>query len=205
MDYESWVAFFGKHQPRSQTFSDATVRQYAASLKSWLVFAGLLELHPRGVARADGSGAQMGVVSANRIGGTFLGTAAPARLEDLLRRVFASDGTLTRAKLEAVGLRNAVGDAIALGLLDAGKGVIALRPHVASVSDLLEHARGVVARQPTVRLAVEHLRAADGDKALAGERLGVALEASWKPASATRYLGGLLRFAAWADASRDDG
>jgi len=204
VDYESWVAFFGKHQARGHTFSDATTRQYAATLKSWLVFAGLLEVRPRGVARADGAGAQMGVAAASRIGGLFLGTAAPSRLEDMLTRVFANNGTLTRAQLEAGGLRNAVSDAIALGLLDANKGVLVLRHSSTSAAALIAHSKAVVADQPAVVLALECLREAQGDRIQAGARLGIALEATWKPASATRYLRGLLRFAVWAGMPRAD-
>jgi hypothetical protein len=202
--YESWVSFFGKHQPRGHTFSDATTRQYAATLKSWLMFAGLLEVRPRGVARADGAGAQMGVASTSRIGGLFLGTAAPSRFEDLLARVFVDNGTLTRTQLEGDGLRNAVSDAIALGLLDANKGVLVLRPSATSAADLVAHSKSVVARQPAVVLALECLRDAHDDRLQAGARLGIALDATWKPASATRYLGGLLRFAAWAGVPRAD-
>lgn len=200
VDYESWVAFFREHQPRGQTFSDATLRQYAATLKSWLLFAGLLELHPRGIARADGNGAQMGILSStSRVGGLFLGTAAPARLENLLRRVFASNGTLARAQLEATGLRNAIADAIALGLLDGSKGLLVLRPPVlSSAVDLIAHAKSLVGRQPAVQLALECLREAANDRPAAGARLAAALDATWKATSAQRYLGGLLRFAAWA-------
>jgi len=205
VDYDSWLAFFRIQQPRSQAFSDATLRQYAGNLKSWLTFAGLLELHPRGVIRADGNGAQMGVASASKsVGGLFLGTAAPAGLEDVLSRVFADNGGLTRTQLESIGLRNAVADAIALGLLDASKGTLFLRPQVESAAELVDFGRTMVARQPAVRLAVECLKDSSNDRTAAAQKLGIALDAAWKPASATRYLGGLLRFAAWAGLSSAD-
>lgn len=205
VDYESWVSFFGKHQPRGQTFSDATLRQYAATLKSWLLFAGLIELEPRGVSRADGAGAQMGVASASRIGGLFLGTAAPSRLEDLLKGLNAHRGTLTRAELESAGFRNAIADAIALGLVDASKGLLLLRSHTSSDTALIDQAKRLVARQPAVLLALDCLREAGDDKRLASSQLGIALDAAWKPASAARNLGGLLRFALWAESARAGG
>lgn len=206
VDYESWVAFFGKHQPRGQKFSDTTVRQYAATLKSWLVFAGLLEMRPRGIVRADGSGSQMGVLDTpNRLGGLFLGTAAPSRLADLLTRLFAGNGTLTRAQMESAGLRNAVADAIALGIVDGSTGVLVLRPPAtASAADLVELARKIVARQPAVLLAQECIRDANNDKEVAGAKLGAALDATWKPTSASRNLGGLLRYSAWTGIRSDD-
>src|SRR5690606_15381770 len=54
-NYESWIQFFDEQQPRSVALSEATLRQYAGNLKSWLIFAGLMELRPRGVAKADGT------------------------------------------------------------------------------------------------------------------------------------------------------
>ena len=142
----------------------------------------------------------MGILSStSRVGGLFLGTAAPARLENLLRRVFASNGTLARAQLESTGLRNAIADAIALGLLDGSKGLLVLRPPVlSSAVDLIAHAKSLVGRQPAVQLALECLREAANDRPAAGARLAAALDATWKATSAQRYLGGLLRFAAWA-------
>lgn len=200
VDYDSWITFFKNQQPRGQAFTSGTLRQYAGNLKSWLTFAGLLELHPRGVARADGSGAQMGIASASKsIGGLFLGTAAPARLEDLLARVFDNDGALTRAELEPLGLRNAIADAIALGLLDSINGTLVLRPQIRSSQELVAHGKHMVVRQPAVRLALECMRDASGDKTKAAENLGMALGAHWKLASSMRYLGGLLRFASWSE------
>lgn len=205
VDYDAWVTFFKNQQPRGQAFSSGTLRQYAGNLKSWLVFAGLLELHPRGVSRADGSGAQMGIASAGKsVGGLFLGTAAPARLEDLLARVFASNGNLTRAELEPLGLRNAISDAIALGLLDSRKGALVLRPQVQSAQELVAYGKQMVSRQPAVRLARECMRDVSNDKVRAAKNFADALDADWKQASSMRYIGGLLRFASWAGLSEAD-
>jgi hypothetical protein len=122
----------------------------------------------------------------------------------VLARVFASNGSLTRGHLKSVGLRNAVVDAIALGLIDASKGTLVLRPQVGSVSELINLGRSTVCRQLAVRLALECLRDANNDRSAAAIRLGIALDAAWKPTSAARNIGGLLRFASWAGLRQAD-
>ena len=102
-------------------------------------------------------------------------------------------------------MRNAVADAIALGILDCSTGALVLRPPAtASAADLVELGKKLVARQPAVLLAIECIREANSDKAVAGAKLGAALDAAWKPTSASRNLGGLLRYASWAGIRNED-
>lgn len=199
VSYESWLRFFDEHQPKNTSFSDETIRQYAGNLKSWLLFAGLIELRPRGVSRADGEGAQMGVVGAGKhLAGLFLGAAAPARLVELLVNLYR--GTkFDRPSLEADGLRNAIADASALGLVETSTDGIRLRRIWASESALIEFAKVAVLKQPSVQLAFDAIDITRGDREAAGDLVREALGASWKPTSARRVFGGLWRYASWAN------
>lgn len=196
-NYENWIQFFDQQQPRNVALSEATLRQYAGNLKSWLIFAGLLELRPRGVARADGTGAQMGVLAAGKtLTGLFMGGASPARLQELIRHI--QNGVIERATLESMGLRNAIQDASALGLVEVGAANVELRERWQSGEAVAEAAKRAILRQATVQLALESLRAANGDRPAASSILAAGLDANWKQASGMRVLGGLIRYAAWA-------
>jgi hypothetical protein len=197
--YETWIQFFDERQPRSTVFSEATLRRYAANLKSWLLFAGLLELRPRGICRADGTGAQMGVLATGKsMTGLFLGGASPARLQQLLKNLLSAGGA-SRSTLEMEGLRNAITDASALGLIDVSSDRVTLRKPWDAETELLDLAKGAILRQPTVKLAIEFMRLTGGDRELAGAMLAEGIGAAWKPASAMRVLGGLTRYATWAN------
>lgn len=201
VSYEAWIQFFDEQQPRNAVFSEATLRQYAANLKSWLLFAGLLELRPRGICRADGSGAQMGVLAAGKAsGGYFLGGASPARLQQLLKKLFVV-GDVGRSALEAEHLRNAITDASALNLIEINSDCVALRKKPSVEAELTVLAKAAILRQPTVKLAIESLRLASGDRELAGAMLAEGIGAAWKSTSAMRVLGGLTRYATWANDS----
>lgn len=202
VSYEAWVTFFAQNQPRSEGLSRATLRQYAGNLKSWFVFAGLLEIRPRGVVRAEGVGAQLGqVTSSSNLGGLFLGTAAPARLQALLSRVLQENDHWTRDALAQEGFRNAIVDAATLGLVEIEAGKLRLRVSINSEPALLREARAAVLRQPAIQLALDCLKRSNNDRAKAALLLTNELSASWKPASAMRNLGGLARYAAWAGAA----
>ncbi len=204
VDNEAWLAFFRAEQSRSAGFSPPTLRQYANNLKGWLVFSGLLEVSTRGLVRADGAGAQMGVVaSIKSVGGLFLGTAGPRRLELLLKKVLESTAPVTRAECDGIGLRNAVSDALALGLVDVNGGRIVLHRPAPSLGVLVDEGRASVRRQPAIRLALECLTESGGDRTRAADRLAKALAVAWKRTSARRYLGGLLSYAEWARLSRN--
>lgn len=149
--------------------------------------------------RADGRGAQMGVISSSRAGtGLFFGASSPARLQDLLQKVFRSSHG-DRALLEGDGLTNAIADGSALGLIDVSAQRVTLRQSWHSETDLIEDAKRAVIRQSTVQLALESLRSANGDRTTASVMLAEGLGANWKAASAMRNLGGLVRYATWAN------
>lgn len=194
---DGWLHFFDEQQPRSAVFSPETLRVYSANLKNWLLFAGLLELRPRGIARADGNGGQMGVVSTSKtLTGLFLGASSPARLQELLKKLKA--GVTDRKALDHDGLRNAISDASALGLIDITVDRVILRSITNDLPSLIDEAKRSVIRQPTIRLALESLQANNGDRSAAAPQLAEGLGAVWKPVSALRYLGGLVRYANWA-------
>lgn len=194
---DGWLNFFDTQQPRSAVFSPATLRVYSANLKNWLLFAGLLELRPRGVAKADGNGGQMGVVSNSKtLTGLFLGASSPARLQELLTKLIT--GVTGRTELDRDGLRNAISDASALGLIDITGDRVILRSITGELPSLIDEAKRSVIRQPTIRLALESLQANNGDRSAAAPQLAEGLGAVWKPVSAQRYLGGLVRYANWA-------
>lgn len=206
IDYESWVRFFVEQQPRIQGFSEATLRQYSGNLKSWLVFAGLLEIRARGVVRTDGHGAQMGQVAVGKqMGGLFMGTGAPSKLQGLLVKVFRSNGVHFREDLEKEGLRNAIVDGLALGLVNLRSGRLEIRSSATSESELLIEAKNAVSRQPAIQLALQCLANAPNDRKSAAELLASELGANWKPASALRNLGGLLRYSQWTEQTEADG
>lgn len=194
---DAWLHFFDEQQPRNAVFSPETLRVYSTNLKNWLLFAGLLELRPRGVARADGNGGQMGVVSTGKtLTGLFLATSSPSRLQELLAKLTA--GVTERKALDCDGLRNAISDASALGLVDLAVDRITLRSITSDLHSLIDEAKRSVTRQPTIQLALESIQAANGDRSIAAPQLAAGLGATWKPVSAQRYLGGLVRYANWA-------
>lgn len=100
--------------------------------------------------------------------------------------------------MDEKGLRNAISDALALALIDVGASGVTLRLSFESFDELLAHAKGAVLRQSVVQLAVTSLESALGDRSGAARLFADGLDAQWKPASALRNLGGVLRYAAWA-------
>ncbi|MFM0069121.1 hypothetical protein [Paraburkholderia aspalathi] len=169
-----------------------------AKINDDVLFAGLLELRPRGVAKADGNGGQMRGFSANRTltGLLFLGASSPARLQELLTKL--TPGGTDRTALDHDGLRNAISDASALGLIDIAVDQVILRSITSGLPSLIDEAKRSVTRQPTIRLALDSLQANNGDRSAAAPQLAEGLGAVWKPVSAQRYLGGLVRYANWA-------
>lgn len=195
---ESWLSFFRDHQSHAENFSDSSLRQYSGNLRSWLAFAGLIELRPDGVARADGRGSQFGVITYARKFGHFVGAAAPASLEELLLTLFRNPH-MGRDSLEELGLRNAISDATMLGLVDSTSSKIALRQHWSTEDEVLLEAKNAVRGQLTIKLAMTSLASSSGDRLAAAQVLAESMDATWKPASAVRVFGGLLRYANWAN------
>jgi len=73
-----------------------------------------------------------------------------------------------------------------------------LRSKSNELSVLVSEAKTAIIQQATISLALESLIANNGDRGAAANQLAVRLAASWKPASALRCLGGLIRYANWA-------
>lgn len=200
VEYEDWVNFVSEEQLRTKTFSRATRRSYARTLRGWLLFAGLLEARSNGIARPDGEGAQMGTTTSMKLNaGRFLGTSKPSRLQDLIFEIYAAGKGVPRSILESRGFRNAIADAIALGLATIREGNVCLCRVFADEASLLSFAKELIGRQATVGIAVESMRAASGQRKEAARLLATRLDASWKPVSSVRNLGGLLRYATWAN------
>ena len=200
VDYDDWVNFVSTNQLPSKIFSKSTRRSYAQNLKSWLLFAGLLEIRPSGIARPDGEGAQMGTtISQSQVAGLFLGTSTPSRLQDLIWRLKAQQNGISRAILESSGLRNAIADATALGLVIARDGNVLLSREYPNESTLLSTTKDLIGEQETVQTAVKCMQESGENRKAAAQLLATRLDASWKSVSSIRYLGGLLRFASWAN------
>ena len=85
-----------------------------------------------------------------------------------------------------------------MGLVDLAVDRITLRSITSDLHSLIDEAKRSVTRQPTIQLALESIQAANGDRSIAAPQLAAGLGATWKPVSAQRYLGGLVRYANWA-------
>jgi hypothetical protein len=162
-------------------------------------FAGLLEIQHKAIIRPDGEGAQMGMTYAqSSVLGLFLGTSAPSRLQDLILRLRSEGPGISRSSLELCGLRNAIVDASALGLVLSRDGNIFLSREYPTESALLSAIKDLIRNQSTVKTAVQCMRDTENRKD-AAKLLASQLDASWNTASSIRYLGGLVRYAAWAE------
>jgi len=200
VDYDDWVNFVSKEQLRSKTFSKSTRRSYALNLRSWLLFAGLLEMQPDGIARPDGEGAQMGMTSPqSQVAGMFLGTSTPSRLQELTIKLWTQQNGISRTELESSRFRNAIADATALGLVVNRDGNVHLSLEYPNESTLRSTTKLLIQRQTTVQAAVNCMSEKGHNRKDAAALLATRLNPSWKLASSTRYLGGLLRYALWAE------
>ena len=200
VDYDECVSFVSEKQLRSKTFSKSTRRSYAQNLRSWLLFAGLLEIQPRGIARPDGEGAQMGITSSqSQVAGLFLGASTPSRLQGLIVELLGQPKGAPRSALESRGLRNAIADATALGLVIIRDGNILLSREYSNKSILLSTTKDLIREQATVQAAAKCMRETGDNRKNAAAMLTSRLNPSWKSASSSRYLGGLHRYAVWAE------
>ncbi|HEX9985567.1 MAG TPA: hypothetical protein VGF69_20080 [Thermoanaerobaculia bacterium] len=201
VDTTSWVSFFSEALPRSNSFSTSTIHQYANSFKSWLLFAGILEQRERFLVRPAGRGAQMGALSINLPRpAMFLGTSAPAKLEALVTALVGKPAGEAREALEQRGLRNALADAAAIGIVDQdAEGRVRLNLRAPDVATALAEVKRRVSESTPIQLAKQSIadrpRARRGD---VGSAVAAAIGAKWKPASVKRYGSGLVRFAEWA-------
>ncbi|QWF16388.1 restriction endonuclease [Lysobacter capsici] len=196
--YDEWLSFFDRQQPRSAPLSQTTLRQYAGNLKSWLLFAGLVDISANGLARADGRGSQMGRTSNNRATfGFFFGTSSPKSLEGVLRLIF-ENSRLDRARLDGKGFRKAISDLLTLGIIEMDGNHICLERDWTSFEELLSNCKKIVRAQSTIKLAAKVLVEAGGDRLVAGDLLRKHLGASWKDSSAKRNVSGLARYIQWS-------
>jgi len=204
MDPEGWVAFFATALPRSSSFSQKTIHQYANRFKNWLLFSGILEQRGRWLVRPNGNGAQMGILESKILRlGIFLGTAGPDSLVRLLELLFQSQEGLTRVQLKNLALRNAVGDANTLGLvlLDKG-GSVRLYTKPASLEDLLALVKVQLLKEKAILIVRGAVQLEKTDRATIGRLLQKAIGAKWKEASAKRYATGLLRYLDWVEPNK---
>jgi hypothetical protein len=199
---DAWWELFASAQSGASGYSIATSHSYANNLRRWLLFAGIVEQQRRWLRRPIASGAQMGVLeSMQRVTGTFLGSGTPAGLKRLLESLLNSNGTAERAHLEKNGHRNAVSDALALGLINRIGSSVELRPSLSSIDKALAAAKEAVVFQPTVRALADGMSEGIFDAEQLGRRVEQVAGGSWMPTSAKRYANGLKQYIEWADES----
>ncbi|MHA7630634.1 restriction endonuclease [Corallococcus sp. M7] len=197
---DDWMGIFRAVQPPSMRWSEKTLKYYAESLRRWLIFAGLLEQRMGGFARPDGIGGQKGLVGVGgRRSGRFLGASTPTALLGVLRRVATAQNGISADRLEKEGLRNAVSDALTLGLVKRSKeGVICPHERLSGERDLARTVKQIVLQQATVQYIAAAVSAGHIDIMQLGEGLRSSLRATWTPASVKRYTTGILGFYKWA-------
>lgn len=201
-----WDEVFFAAQPGLEELSLKTVRQYSGKLRRWLLFAGLLDMKGSRIWLPDGVGSQMGVPGPRRAAtGTFLGGSSPQRVEQLLGVLANSRGPMSRGALETPGFRNAITDAITLGLVRSlPHGEIALSLPIAAPADAKVAIQKIVRQDRVVRFLKRQLDAGvPADGAALGDCLEDFLGTDWTFTSKKRYVSGLLRFLRWAYPSID--
>lgn len=197
---ENWSSFFAEVHPRTSNFSDVTIKTYAVNLKNWLLFAGILEQKGNTIYRPTGDGEEMGVLSSMKINiGTFLGTASPKKLELLFQLLHRDKVGLSRHSLEEKGLRNAIADGFALGLLQAEPNkYVSLKERNKDLIELLNWAKSSVRETVTTKIVAS---TQDIDEAC--KRLKEQIGPNWKDISAKRYARGLKQYLKWAKVITD--
>jgi len=203
---EDWDRLFVESHSQHSNFSQTTIHQYGRNLTSWLLFAGIIEQRGRFLIRPLQTGAQMGIVSEGnrRVGGkdgscsTFLGSAGPSRVLEVLYRVFDSPGPLVRRSLETeVGFRNAIADALALKVIKVNS--LGELTFILSVErSLLEVELAKAILSNDVIIILDRLDSEESDFLKAGAKLGTELGLKWKPSSILRNTRGLIKFLRWA-------
>lgn len=191
---EAWDKFYAANQPRASDFSRTTIHFYAANLRRWLVFAGLLERTGSALHRPRGLGSMMGVVTSHKISRRcFLGTASPARVLQLLE-MLKGRAAVARTTLEETSLRNAIADAKALKLISGTpEGGVHLREGIALLT--AEVALAAALRKDQVIEFIDSRGVVDSS--ILGEELEAFLGSSWSESSKRRYALGLLRYRRW--------
>lgn len=191
---ENWSAFFAEIYPRMSGFSAMTIRTYAGNLKNWLLFAGILGLKGNAIHRPAGNGAEMGVLPSMReTVGMFLGTSSPQKLQNLLQLLHKNKEGLSRRSLETTGLRNAISDGLALGILNAKPNrCISIKRPDEDLTELINEAKSRVLQTETIK-TIESSTNID----VASNRLKEKFGLAWKYISARRYARGLKQYLKW--------
>lgn len=177
------------------------LHQYAMNLKRWLLFAGHLEERGPLLYRPVGRGAQTSLLRRpHNKSLRFLGSGTADGLVRLLVELLPHSGGVAEITLREIGLRNALYDAFALGLVarrDDGRVYLVVAAEGEGM--LIEMAKQAVLRHPIGRFVASVL-AEDPEVTNAGlgARLRALLNADWKQASALRYANGLRRLHSWA-------
>ncbi len=192
---EGWMAFFSNVHPRTSELSKASIRMYAGNLKNWLVFAGILEQKNNLISRPGGEGSGMGILPSAKLSvGTFLGSASPKKLEELLRILYQNKEGVSRATLEGKGLRNAIYDGMSLGLLFAKSNkAISLKDPYQDLQVLLKEAKLRVLQQKTIGVIASSSGGMD-----VGSLLQQKIGSKWQRSSVKRYVNGLRIYLKWA-------
>ena len=200
---EDWIQYFRLAQPSGLAWKDKTLHYYADSLRRWMMFAGLLDSRDGGYVRPSGPGSQKGIVdAARRRGGRFLGTSTPDALLYVLKAVVRSRKGVAATELVANGYRNAISDAISLGLVcRTGGATIVGADDLLSGDDVVQLARRAILRQPSIQVFAAR-GAAQKDSIALGTELRSKLRLNWGEASTKRYVYGLRGFYEWAAGAR---
>jgi hypothetical protein len=196
---ESWLDFFRRALPRASSFSQATIRQYANSFKSWLLFAGIIEQREHHLLRSSANSRQMGVITPmiSRLP-VFLGTSAPQKLAQLLGALYEQRSGIKRDELNARAFRNAITDAFSIDLIvPTAGGNIKLSIQTESLEELICIAKDRIAKQKTVSIVNAGLKKGIKDRRIIGEQIETEIGAKWSPTSRRRYAGGLLCYIEW--------
>jgi hypothetical protein len=199
-DAETWDHFFASAQPGMTNVAQSTLRTYATTLRSWLAFAWLLEAKGQRFIRPVGSAAPVGFLQTRITDrGQFLGTGSPNAFRRLLQTLKATPSGVGRKELLAAGLRNALRDAMALGLITiVPNGGMQLCKSAQDDSIVEAMAKAAILKQETVQFIKGEIESGNQDWNVIGENLRKELAAPWVAASTKRYINGLRRYYAWA-------
>lgn len=201
---EAWNALFGKYQTGADGFSAKTIHVYAAHLRRWLVFAGLLEIRGSLVVRplTEGAGSNAGGSGSLPSAGTaraatFLAASNP---NNVIQLAWAIKGGQTNHAELTKKYRNAMTDANALGLITRKlDGTVAVQMQASTTSAIEGELRRRVLAQDVMQVVGSN----DGDSVMAlAQKIMTLLGKDWKPSSQNRNALALRRFYLWATDSK---
>ncbi|MGV8057678.1 MAG: AAA family ATPase [Smithellaceae bacterium] len=190
-----------KMRPADAQLADKAVHHYAMNLKRWLLFSGHIEERGVFLYRPRVYGSSMGILPMWRSRKTqFLGSGTYDGLLKLISVVIQDRRGVAECELMGLGLRNAIYDALALGIMARSddRRIYLLTDRLVEEVVIAETKRAIL-EQDTVRVLADVLSEdANISNAELGERLKNALHVTWKPTSALRYANGIRRYLKWA-------